>query len=539
MRLFSMAVGVALIGAGCGSDGGARDATDAADAVEDGVPDDVPDSDDGSDALDVPEVTVPTHCLGPTGAEADPSATLTDPLGVASVTIDDRSACHRHYVLSSTATRRDNLPASPRAIDEAEGAPTVRTGNDLFDALHALALAEVGEASVAQIADGAFDQGRPQACGAAGCFETGRKWTWVWTRDTSFAIDLGLAAMDPARAADSLLFKVSARRDGQGAADERQIVQDTGSGGSWPVSSDRVVWALGAEAVLAQLDDPARASFRDAAWAALKGTVEKDRAVVYDATTGLYRGEQSFLDWREQSYPAWTSQDVNDIAGSRALSTNCLHLRALEIAAALGDEVGDGTRAATYRGWADALRTAIRARLWLEADGQFATFMPSYLDATPSRRFDLLGSALAILGGVATPEQARRMLSGYPMYGPGAPVIWPEQQQTAIYHNRAEWPFVDAYWLRAAKLVGHDAVATRMVKALVRGAALNLSNMENLEAKTGSPYVDDGPWSGPVVSSQRQLWSIGGYLSMVHETLFGLEASRAGLAVRPYLTRAR
>jgi hypothetical protein len=59
--------------------------------------------------------------------------------------------------------------------------------------------------------------------------------------------------------------------------------------------------------------------------------------------------------------------------------------------------------------------------------------------------------------------------------------------------------------------------------------------MEAFEAATGSPYLSEGATSGPVVSSQRQLWSVAGYLSMVHRTLFGLEADDDGLRVHPYL----
>jgi hypothetical protein len=32
----------------------------------------------------------------------------------------------------------------------------------------------------------------------------------------------------------------------------------------------------------------------------------------------------------------------------------------------------------------------------------------------------------------------------------GAPVIWPQQQDMPVYHNRAIWPFVTAYGLKAA-----------------------------------------------------------------------------------------
>jgi len=81
-----------------------------------------------------------------------------------------------------------------------------------------------------------------------------------------------------------------------------------------------------------------------------------------------------------------------------------------------------------------------------------------------------------------------------------------------------------------------------MMNALVRGAALNLSNMENFEAGSGDAFLEDGPASGPVVNSQRQLWSVAGYLSMVHHTLFGIR-TRSGpqgaiLRLDPFVTGA-
>ncbi|MCT7041788.1 hypothetical protein M1717_26505, partial [Salmonella enterica subsp. enterica serovar Pomona] len=75
------------------------------------------------------------------------------------------------------------------------------------------------------------------------------------------------------------------------------MMQDTGSGGSWPISTDRVVWFLGARHLL---DDKA---FADDTWTALKDTLAQDRLYVFDPALGLYRGETSFLDWREQTYP--------------------------------------------------------------------------------------------------------------------------------------------------------------------------------------------------------------------------------------------
>lgn len=512
--------------------------TDAAqDAMHDSAQDTATDVVDFDSAIDsttdtaTPDAGTERTCIN---VSADPSGTdaIEDANGRGSVTVSDRDECRRSYTLTTTASLRDGRPENPRVLVEQPGWPTTRTGHDMFDALHALALEEVRQCSVEEIRDFAFNDGDPVSCGEGGCFETGLLWNYVWTRDTAYAVDLGLAAMDPTRARNSLEFKLSERRSGG----DLQIVQDTGSGGSYPVSTDRVSWAIGAWTLLQYLDGSERDAFAARALEALTNTLEHDRTIAYDPTDGLYRGEQSFLDWREQSYPEWTAGNVVHLGMSKALGTNLLHFNAMQVAANLADEAGDTSARDRYQGWADALSASIVSELWLDDEGLFSTFKTTSLDPSATRRYDLLGSALAVVLGVADADQADRILESYPHYGPAAPVHWPQQQQTRIYHNRAEWPFVDAYWLRAAAHADNDAVADRISAALMRGAAINLSNMENFEAATGAPWLDDGDASGPVVNSQRQLWSVAGYLEMVHGVLFGLDARPEGLAITPYIT---
>ena len=446
------------------------------------------------------------------------------------------SPCERSFELSTTAPRHEDLlPVSPRRVIEARGQTAVRTRNDVFDALYALAHAEAAEASVDSIRDGAFSRGQPLECAPGGCFETGKKWTYVWTRDTAYSVDLGLAAVDPVRARNSLDFKLSERRQGG----DLQIVQDTGSGGSYPVSTDRVVWALGAERLLHFLEGAERDAFAARVLEAARNTIEHDRAIAFDERAGLYRGETSFLDWREQTYAPWTAEGTVHIGMSQALSTNAGHLRILELAARLAGDGGDQRLARRYGGWAASLREAIARRFAVPGTPLLSSFRPTGLDAGPARRFDLLGSALAVLSGVVTDERARALVAAYPHVPAGPPVVWPHEADVPIYHNRAIWPFVTAYWLRAARMVRNDAAVNLGVLSLVRAAARNLSHMENFEFLTGQPWVDDGPRSGPVVNSQRQLWSVAGYLSMVQDTLFGLELAPSGdgIRFRPYITR--
>lgn len=480
-----------------------------------------------------PPFTVPgcvTAEKGDAGASGSGDS-YEDEVGKATATATGEG-CERSLKVDSTAQRKDNVPEGPRTFEE-KGHASLQSGSVLFDALYQLALDDAKEASVAAIKDYAFNDGKDTACGEGGCFETGRKWNYVWTRDLSYATNLGLAWVDPNRAKNSLEFKLSKRRDGS----DLQIVQDTGTGGSYPISTDRAVWALGATELLQHLTGEARTAFRDRALEAAKNTIEQDRATIFDATDGLYRGEQSFLDWREQTYPGWTNPDVVNIGMSKSLSTNAAHLALLDLAASLAEETGDAATVTTMKERAQDLRDAIAARFWLTEEGQLSTFITTSLDPAPVRRYDLLGTSLAVLLDAASPAQQEAALAKYPTLPKGPPVVFPQQKETPIYHNRAIWPFVTAYWVKAAKKVKNDRAFERGIQSLVRGAALNLSNMENLEVVSGAPYVEDGPYSGPVVNSQRQIWSVAGYIGMVHGSLFGIAPEKGGVRVQPFFTR--
>jgi hypothetical protein len=384
------------------------------------------------------------------------------------------------------------------------------TASPLFDGLFAMAQDDLEQDSVGAIRDGAFDHGQPIPCQ---CFETGLKWPYVWTRDLSYSIDLGLWRFDPARARNGLEFKLSGVRVAS-APQGLYPMQDTGSGGSWPISTDRVVWFLGARHLL---DDKA---FAGDTYKALGDTLAQDRQYAFDATYGLYRGETSFLDWREQSYPAWTADAVGFIAQSYALSTNVLHYQALQLATTLASQHHDTRAAAGYRAQAAALKAAINARFWRADRGMYMSYIGG--EGTPYDTYDLLGISLAITSGVADGERSRQTLANYPTWPAGSPVIWPERSDQPIYHNRAIWPFVSAYALRAARKLDQPARIAHEIESVMRGAALYGSNMENYELLTQGQHVDEGKLSGPVVNSPRQLWSVAAYFAVVTEGVFGL-----------------
>ena len=493
---------------------------------------------------------VPAGTAGDPHAGAPATAALTFPTWdgqaeTARFSVRDPGASLRRYAQSTTMPLRDAGPQSV-TYDEDAALPVVRSGNLAFDALFALAGHEMKLDSVGMIRDDSYNGGKPIPCD---CFETGEKWHYVWTRDLSYAADLSLAMLDPQRVRNSLLFKLSGWRPGvtraphvAGTPDGLQIVQDTGSGGSWPVSTDRITWAFAAEEVLKTLPDGERAAFAATALHALANTLENDRIAAFDRATGLYTGEESFLDWRDQTYATWIPDDLASMASSHALSTNVGHYKALGVAAMLARAQGGAdnlARADRYDGWARDLKRAINARLWLDDAGMYSSLTAAHFDGAPLHKFDWLGQSLAIVTGVADGARARSILARYP-HGPmGAPVIWPQQPGLPVYHNRAMWPFVTAYGLRAAILGRNVAVADAAYDTLLRGAALNLSNMENLEWLSGQPMVHDEAHpdlDGPVINSKRQLWSVGAYLGMVIRGVFGVSTGADGIAVQPFVT---
>jgi len=390
------------------------------------------------------------------------------------------------------------------------------TASPLVDSLFALAQAEAAEARTKELTDGAYNHGKPIPCD---CFVTGVKWPFVWTRDSAYSIDLALGWLDPSRARRTLEFKLSDVRE-PSAPQGLYVVQDTGSGGSWPISTDRVVWFLGARGLL---DHKA---FADKTYKALKDTLAQDKQYAFDAQTGLYRGETSFLDWREQTYPVWTEKNVRFIAESFALSTNALHYEALRLAVKMAKSRNDADAAARFQNEADALRSAIDKRFWREDRGLYMSYIGTADGPQTIEAYDLLGTALAILADIPTPERARKALANYPTWPAGSPVIWPEHRDAAIYHNRAIWPFVSAYALRAARKLDDANRIAHELRSILQGAALSGSNYENYELTSGAVHVEDGKWSGPAVNSPRQLWSVAAMLDAIVEGVFGVDGDK-------------
>jgi hypothetical protein len=361
--------------------------------------------------------------------------------------------------------------------------PQLRSPERLVDALYRMSLEEL-----------------TQLVRDDGALSAGAKWPGVWTRDVSYSSVLALAIVAP----DAVRKSLEAKVDSAG-----RIIQDTGTGGSWPVSTDRMTWALAAWELYAVTGD--RGWLRRAYDVILRSS-EADEHAVLDPETRLAFGETSFMDWREQSYPRW--MQPADIARSEALGTNVVHAATWRVLADMAEALGEPP----YWMWslrANEMRDSINARLWQPGLGYYATFRYGRTFPSLAPRSDALGEALAIIYGIAKPARAAEVSRNTPVVAFGVPTFWPYIPDMTKYHNAALWPFVNAFWTWAAADAGNGAAVEHGLASIYRPAALFLTNKENMVAPTGH-------FDGTVLNSDRQLWSVAGNLATQYRVLFGM-----------------
>lgn len=234
----------------------------------------------------------------------------------------------------------------------------------------------------------------------------------------------------------------------------------------------------------------------------------------------------------------------------KGLYVNCLYAAALSKAAALNEARGHTRQAGSYGERAERVREAVNRYLWYHGDGEvlrhishsFSTDSPRrdslgrerwmpckrilrdahyYLPYVSFREigewFDAFGNLLAILAGVASEEQANRILdfiAGQKLDAHPIPAIYPPVQPGDAdwreyygtlnvphqYHNGGIWPFLGGFYVAALVKGGRFEAAEA---ALERLAELNRTGEFNEwhHGETGEPK-----------GVRQQAWSAGMYI---------------------------
>lgn len=374
--------------------------------------------------------------------------------------------------------------------------PILRSSVPMVDALYNMTLNEL---DLLRTSDGYFD--------------TGKSWGGVWTRDLSYATILGIAIADPDVAKKGLMRKT---KDGH-------IIQDTGSGGSWPISSDRMTWVLAAWEIYKYTGDE---SWLKTIYPIVKNSVEADLKTIYYPNS-LPTGESSFLDWREQTYPQWMMPV--DIYRSENLGTAVVHYQTYNILGMI--EGAMGVKSSKYARLAEKVKARINQKLWMNDKGYYAQYLygKHYLSLSP--RAEALGEALAVIYDVADSHRARTVVESTPITEYGITCIYPQIPEVGPYHNNSVWPFVQAFWNLAAAKVKNEKALEYGMASIYRAASMYLTNKENFVASTGDCH-------GTAINSDRQLWSVGANIGMTYKIIFGMNFEPKGIVFSPSIPQA-
>lgn len=345
---------------------------------------------------------------------------------------------------------------------------------------------------------------------------TGKEWAGVWTRDVSYSIILSMAHLQPKVAMNSLLRKVKNER----------IIQDTGTGGAYPASTDRMIWAVAAWEIYKVTGDK---NWLNRVYTIINNSIEDDLKNIYDAQTGLAKGESSFLDWREQTYPLW--MQPADIYESECLGTNAVHYQANIVLAKMATLIGDKSIAEKHQQIASKIKNGINKYLWLNDKGYYGQFLYGKNHKILSPKAEALGEALCVLFGITETQNQAKVIANTPVTDFGINCIFPQIPGIPPYHNNAVWPFVETYWALAAAKAGNEASVLKSIASIYRPATLFLTNKENFVA-------ENGDYAGTQINSSNMLWSLSGNLALVHKILFGIEFKDEALAFHPFVPKA-
>ena len=345
---------------------------------------------------------------------------------------------------------------------------------------------------------------------------TGKEWAGVWTRDVSYSILLSMAYLQPEASMISLMKKI----DPMG-----RIIQDTGSGGAWPVSTDREIWCVAAWEVYKVTGNR---KWLEYIYPIIKRSLETDRVAFYDTETGLVKGETSFIDWREQSHPRW--MQCADIYNTETLSTSVVHAEAWKVLGEIATILGHKDVAKDAFAQAERITEAINRNLWMDDKGYYAMYLYGRDNLITNPRAETLGESLAVMWNVAPADRAKSITVNNPTTPFGVANFYPSIPDMPAYHNKSLWPWVGSWWALANAKVGNEEGVMQAIGNVFRPAALFCTNKENYNLENGDIATE--------LNSSNMLWCLSGNIALTHKILFGIDFEKDGLAFHPFVPKA-
>ena len=376
----------------------------------------------------------------------------------------------RHYAtltsLCATLFTGAARPASAQNITARRDAPTLRFANEAtqnklgraYDSAldNLLILNTVPDRQNRYNPTGLMAPGNNYFIKAGGGYDT------PWTRDASINSWNAGSLLEPIVARNTL-WAVCQKRDDGAVVLQRD--------NQW---WDKVIWIGAAWNHFKVSGDR---TFLATAYGVTQDELALMRREHFSQTHRLFQGPAFFADgiaaYPEPEYDATNGSsfvlDHRYTGEMMALSTNCVYYAAYRDAARMASELKrPSSEAAAFDAAANALKTAINARLWNTEKGIYGYFVHGAgpLEGRRDETEEGIGLSYAILFGVADAKQTQSILKTAHVTSHGITTQWPHfarfSEEKPGRHNVSVWPLVNGMWAtRGSKGGRHQSVWER------------------------------------------------------------------------------
>lgn len=407
--------------------------------------------------------------------------------------------------------------------------PSLITDNKKINDAYRLAIANIA-ANILPFKDGILEKEEK-------VFIAGLGYVTPWTRDAAINTWNAGGLICPEVALNTLKSVLS--------KDEKGYFID---GEYW----DKIIWTTGAWNYYLFTGDT---EFLKIAYEATCNSIKYLESTEFSQELNLFRGGACFQDG-VAGYPdiyakpgesgiIVFSEDCRELCDDigvglpmYALSTNCLYYNAYVLADKMADELGFSKN---YEQKALNVKTAINTVFWNEEKNNYNYLYDNFGGCDS---IEGLGVAFAILFGVASEEQVKKVVSNTPVSAYGITCVSPsfkrydtEDGMGFGRHSGTVWPHVQGFWADAVSMCGETELFDFEFSKQYENALRYYQFAEIYHPLTGEIYGgrQERDKRGIVEwkAEPYQTWSATAYLRNVYMNLVGMNFSEKGIHFAP------
>ncbi len=328
---------------------------------------------------------------------------------------------------------------------------------------------------------------------------------------------LSLAALTPDEVLAALKTQVKATTDGM------IIMQSAGMGGSWPVTTNRISWAMAMWEIYKVTGDK---SILSEALKTIDNTLNIDMRTSWDDRHKLMRGAFTLPDKIDEQYPLW--MDAVDIYESMSLGANVMSAYAFKVRDMILSELSDNEFEPMWVGIDREISNSVNTRLWRPNAGVYGQYLYGGVYPILSTVNDNFAQALAVIFDIANPEMAKSIISRTPYTDFGISPLFPlyKSQQDANGNSGGTSALTQAFWNIASAKARNMKAVEKGIGAALRSAAFYAAGKDRafvVSTQNGRYIPEEAPGK----------WNNAGMASLVLRVIMGMEYTPDGITFNP------